>query len=37
MDLRIASIALVSNAILLSRNQRDLPGVPGLAIEDWAA
>ncbi|HEY7152945.1 MAG TPA: type II toxin-antitoxin system VapC family toxin [Gemmataceae bacterium] len=35
MDLRIASVAMVSNAILLSRNIRDFRGVPGLTVEDW--
>jgi tRNA(fMet)-specific endonuclease VapC len=35
MDLRIASIALVSQATLLSRNLRDFRGVPGLVVEDW--
>ncbi len=35
MDLRIASVALVSDAILLSRNIRDFRDVPGLAVEDW--
>jgi tRNA(fMet)-specific endonuclease VapC len=37
MDLRIASIVLVSDAILLSRNVRDFRRVPGLAVEDWTA
>jgi tRNA(fMet)-specific endonuclease VapC len=37
MDLRIASIALVSNATLLSRNIRDYRRVPGLIVEDWTA
>jgi tRNA(fMet)-specific endonuclease VapC len=37
MDLRIASIALESEAMLLSRNLRDFRRVPGLAVEDWTA
>ena len=37
MDLRIASLALVSNATLLSRNLRDFRQVPGLTVEDWTA
>ena len=35
MDLRIASIAVVSEATLLSRNLRDFRRVPGLTVEDW--
>ena len=35
LDLRIASIALVTNSTLLSRNQRDFVRVPGLIVEDW--
>jgi tRNA(fMet)-specific endonuclease VapC len=35
MDLRIASVALVSDPILLSRNIRDFRHVPGLVVEDW--
>ena len=35
MDLRIASIALVTESTLLSRNLRDFRQVPGLAVEDW--
>ena len=35
MDLRIASIALTSNATLLSRNLRDFQKVPNLCVEDW--
>jgi tRNA(fMet)-specific endonuclease VapC len=37
MDLRIASIALVTGATLLSRNLRDFRRVPSLAVEDWTA
>jgi tRNA(fMet)-specific endonuclease VapC len=35
MDLRIASIALTRDALLLSRNLRDFQKVPGLRVEDW--
>jgi len=34
-DLRIASIALAENALLLSANLRDFQNVPGLQVEDW--
>lgn len=35
MDLKIASIALVQDATLLSANLRDFEKVPGLKVEDW--
>jgi len=35
LDLRIASIVLSENAILLTRNQRDFSKVPNLQIADW--
>jgi tRNA(fMet)-specific endonuclease VapC len=35
MDLKIASIALVQNVLLLSANLRDFQQVPGLRVEDW--
>lgn len=34
-DLKIASIALVHDALLLSANRRDFERVPGLRIENW--
>ena len=35
MDLKIASIALVNQAIVLTRNNRDFRQVTGLLIRDW--
>ena len=34
-DLKIAAIALESDALLLSANLRDFQRVPGLRVEDW--
>jgi tRNA(fMet)-specific endonuclease VapC len=34
-DLKIASIALANNALLLSANTRDFEQVTGLRVEDW--
>jgi len=35
MDLKIASIALVNDALLVTANQRDFEQVPGLRVENW--
>jgi tRNA(fMet)-specific endonuclease VapC len=35
MDLKIAAIALVNGALLLSANRRDFDRVPGLRVENW--
>ncbi|HLN27842.1 MAG TPA: hypothetical protein VK395_08865 [Gemmataceae bacterium] len=35
MDLKIAAVALVNNALLLSANLRDFRRVPGLRTENW--
>lgn len=37
MDLKIAAIALVHEATLVSGNLRDFKKVPGLKVEDWAS
>src|SRR5689334_2471936 len=34
-DLKIASIAIANDALLLSANLRDFQQVPGLRVEDW--
>jgi len=34
-DLKIAAIALVNNALLLSANRRDFERVPKLRVENW--
>ncbi len=35
MDLKIASIALVHDALLLTANRKDFEKVPGLRFENW--
>ena len=35
MDLKIASITLASDAMLLTRNRNDFSRIPGLRVEDW--
>ncbi len=35
MDLKIASIAMASNALFLTANRRDFAKVPGLRFENW--
>jgi tRNA(fMet)-specific endonuclease VapC len=35
MDFKIAAIALVQQAVVLTRNQRDFAKIVGLQIEDW--
>lgn len=35
MDLKIASIALVKDALLVTANVRDFASIPGLRCESW--
>ena len=35
LDLRIASVALATDSLLISRNLKDFRQVPGLNVEDW--
>ena len=35
LDLKIASIAVAQNALLLTANTHDFEKIPGLKIEDW--
>ncbi len=35
MDLKIASIAIANNAILVSRNLSDFERIPDLTVNDW--
>jgi tRNA(fMet)-specific endonuclease VapC len=37
LDLRIASIVLRQDAILITRNKRDFVQIPGLKLQDWSA
>ena len=34
-DLKIASITLANNSVLVSRNYRDCSQIPNLNLEDW--
>lgn len=35
MDLKIAAIALMNDALLLTANMVDFKQVPGLRVENW--
>ncbi|WP_020468514.1 type II toxin-antitoxin system VapC family toxin [Zavarzinella formosa] len=35
MDRKIAAIAMVHNALLLTRNRQDFEQIPGLRFENW--
>jgi tRNA(fMet)-specific endonuclease VapC len=35
MDLKIASIAIANEAILISRNLKDFDKIPNLSVQDW--
>jgi tRNA(fMet)-specific endonuclease VapC len=35
MDLKIAAIVLVHDAVLVTSNMRDFEKVSGLKVEDW--
>jgi tRNA(fMet)-specific endonuclease VapC len=37
MDIKIASIVLAHDAVLVSRNTADFRKIPGLRIEDWSS
>ncbi|MGJ3245048.1 MAG: type II toxin-antitoxin system VapC family toxin [Elainellaceae cyanobacterium] len=37
MDLKIASVALVNRAVLLTRNSADFEQISDLSIEDWTS
>ncbi|MGJ3253288.1 MAG: type II toxin-antitoxin system VapC family toxin, partial [Elainellaceae cyanobacterium] len=37
MDLKIASVALVNRAVLLTRNSADFEQISDLTIEDWTS